>query len=321
MLTLAAGLVPERSRPGPSPSMSAVMVDVAVVVVTYNSARHIGALLNSLPAALGSLSHTTVVVDNGSWDESAAIVESRGDCTLVRSENVGYAAGVNVGVRRAGPSRAILVLNPDARLEPGSAHELFGALAEGVGIAAPRVTSEPGELVLSLRREPTLRRASGLGFTGLPMFSEYVTDPAAYRRAHTVDWALGAVLLIDRDCFDALSGFDESFFLYSEETDFCLRARDMGWRTMYVPSAGAMHIGGGSGQTGATHAMQIVNRVRLYRRRHGDVRAWLYLGLTVLSEVTWVARGHRHSWTAVVALVRPSRRPEELRCGAGILPA
>jgi GT2 family glycosyltransferase len=135
-----------------------------------------------------------------------------------------------------------------------------------------------------------------------------------------VDWALGAVLLMSRKCFDALGGWDESYFLYSEETDLSLRARDIGLLTRFEPNSVAIHIGGQSGRNNKTHAMQIVNRVRLYRRRNGVLASWCYYWLTVASELSWVARGHQQSRFAIAALLRPSLRPAELRCSDRLLP-
>jgi N-acetylglucosaminyl-diphospho-decaprenol L-rhamnosyltransferase len=215
----------------------------------------------------------------------------------------------------------VLVLNPDVRLHPGAVPALLAALAlPHTGIAAPKVLEPDGSLALSLRRDPSLGRALGLGRTGRPGLSEYVTDPREYDAPHVVDWALGAVLLVSRECHDRLGGWDESFFLYSEETDLCLRARDLGLLTRYTPDAVAEHIGGASGQSHSTHVMQIVNRVRLYARRHGVWSAWCYWGLTMLSELSWAARGNRQSWSAMAALLRPSRRPEVLGLGSTVLP-
>ena len=173
---------------------------------------------------------------------------------------------------------------------------------------------------MSLRREPTLLRALGLTATRLPALSEYVAQQEDYQRPTTVDWALGAVLLMSRACYDAVGGWDDSYFLYSEETDFCLRARDLGFTTRYEPAAVVVHIGGQSGQSDQTHSMQIVNRVRLYRRRHGLVAAWFYFFLTVASELSWLARGRAESRCAIRALLRPSLRPSELRCSDQLMP-
>lgn len=294
--------------------------DLAVVIVAYNSARVIGDLLDSLPTALGDLTADVVVVDNSSSDGTAALVRERGE-RVVESANVGFAAGINRGVREAADAPAVLVLNPDVRLRPGSVPPLVAALRRpGTGIVAPRILEADGTLFRSLRREPSLARAMGLNRTGSPFFSEYVDDAADYSRPGVSDWALGAVLLFSRECFDALGGWDETYFLYSEETDFCLRARDSGYLTRYEPESVAVHLGGGSGQDERTHAMQILNRVRLYRRRHSAAAAWAYYGLTVASESTWAVRAGARSRFALATLVRPSLRPAELGCSDRLLP-
>lgn len=298
------------------------VLDIAAVVVTYNSEDHIDALLDSLPEALGHLSHSVVVVDNGSSDRTLEVLARRSDCTVVRSTNDGYAAGINRAVQASPEARAVMILNPDATLDPGSAPRMLDALLKpGVGIVAPLVREKDGSLSPTLRRGPTLGRAGGLSFTGLPAFTERVEDPQEYTSEHEVDWAVGAILLVDGHCFRALNGLDESYFLYSEETDFSLRAKDAGWATVFTPLAGAMHIGGGSGESANTHTMKMLNRIRLYRRRTGARRAWLYFAITVLVEVRRAAFGHRRSRQTVRALLRPSRRPRQLDASAHFLPS
>ncbi|MBB5786253.1 glycosyltransferase [Jiangella mangrovi] len=296
-------------------------LDVAVAVVTYNSERHVADLLDSLPAAMGELSYSVVVVDNGSADGTVALLDARTDCTVVRSVNDGYAAGINRAVRSSPPASTVLVLNPDATLDPEAGPRMFDVVRKpGVGIVAPRTREADGSLSPTLRRTPTLGRVGGLSFTGLAMFAERIEDPRAYESEHEVDWAIGSILLVDRECFDALGGLDESYFLYSEETDFCLRARDLGWATVYTPEAGGMHVGGGSGENATTHTMQMINRIRLYRRRAGDRRAWGYFALTLLVELRRGILGHRNSWTTLRALVRPSTRPPMLGASDALLP-
>jgi N-acetylglucosaminyl-diphospho-decaprenol L-rhamnosyltransferase len=295
--------------------------DVAVVIVTHNSAHVVGDLLDSLPAALAGLVADVVVVDCGSTDGTAGFLAARGDCRVVRSANVGYAGGINRGVREAVPAAPILILNPDIRLHEKSVPPLLAALDdEQVGIVAPQVRSPQGTLEYSLRRDPTLLRALGLTRTRLPIFCEYLGDPAEYACPRSVDWALGAALLMSRKCYDAVGGWDETFFLYSEETDLALRARRAGLLTRYEPDAVVVHIGGQSGQSGRTHAMLMVNRVRLYRRRHGPIASWCYYGLAVARELSRVPRGHRESRSALAALLRPARRPAELGCSGARMP-
>jgi N-acetylglucosaminyl-diphospho-decaprenol L-rhamnosyltransferase len=301
--------------------ITSVRPDLAVIIVTYNSSHVIEDLLDSLPGALDGLRADVVVVDNGSTDGTADQVAARRDCRVVRSGNVGYSGGINRGVREAAAADAILILNPDARLTDRSVAPLLEALREpGTGIVVPQLRSATGTLEPSLRREPTLLRALGLERTGVAALAERIHDKAQYAYPHLVDWAQGAVVLMSRECFDALKGWDESYFLYSEEVDLSLRARDLGLLTRYEPRSVAVHIGGQSGQNDATHAMQIVNRVRLYRRRNGVLASWCYFWLAIAREVSWVMRGRRPSRFAIAALLKPSLRPVELGCSDRFLP-
>lgn len=301
--------------------MTAEQVDIAAVVVTFNSSEHVAQLLDSIPGAMGALTHSVVVVDNGSSDGTLAILDSRTDSNTIRSANDGYAAGINRAVKSSPGATAILVLNPDATLDPLSVPAMLEVLRRpGVGVVAPRVREKDGSLSPTLRRGPTMARVGGLSYTGRPFFTERIEDPAEYENEHEIEWAVGAILLVDMACYAALRGMDESYFLYSEETDFSLRAKDLGWITVYTPAAGAMHVGGGSGESATTHTMKIVNRVRLYRRRRGKLLASFYFVLTVLTEFRRAALGHDRSWPTLKALLRPSTRPPMLGACDSILP-
>lgn len=297
--------------------------EIAIIVVSHNSQDHIVQLLESIPKAAGRLQYRTVIIDNASSDQTRSLLEARLDCQLLESENVGYAAAINRGIRASPGADIVIVLNPDMILFEDSLAILTSALLQQdgrTGIVVPRVLDTSRSLQFSLRREPTLLRAAGLNWTRLPIFSEYVNQPAEYLRVHEVDWALGAAMAIRTEVLKTVGDWDESFFLYSEETDFCLRARDIGFRTLYIPSAVVMHEGGGSGRSSTTHIMQIVNRVRLYRKRHRLPASVIYYLLTIISELTWWARGHSQSRDALAALFRPSRRPQQLNASDSLLP-
>lgn len=293
---------------------------IDVVIVTFNSAAVIDGLLDSLPAACAGEAFRTVVVDNSSSDETVEVVRRRGDATLIESSNLGFGAGINVGVAALSGNGPILVLNPDVRLDPGAVVRLRDELIRRhAGVVVPRLRDERGCLARSLRREPTLRRSMGLGDSSFPGFSEIVNELEAYDKVHPVAWATGAVLLIDRACYDTLGGFDELFFMYSEETDFCLRARDVGQPTYFVPTAGAVHVGGGSGRNPDLYAMQVLNRVRLYRRRHRLAPTAVLLMLTTAREAAHALRGNRDSRRALSALLRWEDKPPLLMWPGGPL--
>ncbi len=250
--------------------------DCAVVIVTYNSADCIGELLSSLSRAAPGLRLRTVVVDNGSSDETVRVVHNTRGVTLIETKaNLGYAGGINVGRSFAGRYSALLILNPDVILQEGSVTRMHAALSDpGVGIVVPALVDSQGRQLLSLRREPTLPRAIGDGLFGSHVrwrpgwLSETVREESSYRIPHSVDWATGAVLLISAACDRVVGDWDERFFLYSEETDYAHRARTAGFRIQYLPSVHARHRMGASGASVHLGALMAVNRVR-YVEKHG----------------------------------------------------
>jgi GT2 family glycosyltransferase len=295
---------------------------VGVVVVSYNSADVLPGLLESLPAGLGGTSWCLIVVDNGSVDESVRVAQDLAPTSTVvqLGRNAGYAAGVNAGVAEASEATAVLVLNADVRLAPGCIAELLHALRKpGTGIAVPRLTDRHGEIIYSMRREPTLTRElleSLVPSRLLHRISDIgvmVMDPRTYTKETTVDWAEGSTQLISRECLDACGPWDESFFLFSEETEFGLRAKDLGYATRYVPTAAATHLEGGSAQDPAKWALLCRNKIWLFRRRNGRARSLAFHACAILREGTRAARGRATSRAALRVLVSPRR----LRAPAG----
>jgi N-acetylglucosaminyl-diphospho-decaprenol L-rhamnosyltransferase len=297
-----------------------VSTSVDVVVVTYNSATTIDALLDSLPAAAGEVGYRTVVVDNASVDTTREVVRGRGDALVVPAPNLGYAAGLNRGVAALDGSGPILMLNPDCVLAPGSLEQLVRAQEEtGAGIVVPQIRGTDGVLARSIRREPSVLRSVGLGDSRWPSLSEVVNEDEAYEQRHRVEWATGAVLLVSRECYLAVDGLDESFFMYSEETDLCLRARAAGHETVFEPTAGAVHVGGASGQSPELYAVQALNRVRLYRRTHGIAPSLVFMSLATGRELVKALGGDADARRALSALTRPSARPAMLPWRGSVL--
>jgi GT2 family glycosyltransferase/glycosyltransferase involved in cell wall biosynthesis len=293
-------------------------MDLIVALVTYNSEAVLAECLASLRAATAPIgSWRLVVADNASTDGSVALVEKLDPtATIVRlPRNLGYAAGVNAAIAATPGAGPVLVLNPDVRLEPEALVRMLRALHHpGTGIAVPRLEDAAGRLQRSLRREPTVLRALGQALLGersgrISSLGETVTRGRAYRRPVIADWATGAAMLISRPCLDAVGPWDESFFLYSEETDFALRARDAGFALRHVPDAGAVHLGGESESSPRLWSILTVNRVRLYRRRHGQAAGVAFAGAVLLGEAIRSLNGDGRHRAALRALLRPSTRP------------
>jgi GT2 family glycosyltransferase len=295
-------------------------VDCAVIIVTYNSARYIVGLLESLPAAANGLTYRVIIVDNGSVDGTADVVYGRPEVTFIETgANVGYAGGINIGRRHAGECSALAVLNPDLVLEPNALRVMFAALEDpNVGVAVPMLCEQDGILYQSLRREPTVASAIGDALFGSHFsrrpgwLSEMVRDSAEYRYRHTVDWATGAALLVSASCNRTVGAWDERFFLYSEEVDYAARVRAAGFRIDYVPEARARHRGGGSGQSPRLSVLMAVNRVRYIEKHRPGARA--YRAAVFLHELlrssdpvhrqALLAVTRRDSWPSVIASLK-----------------
>jgi GT2 family glycosyltransferase len=265
-------------------------VDCCIVVVTYNSDRHIVPFLESVGPAAGRLTWQVIVVDNGSSPRTAQLVRGRPGVTYVRSgSNLGYAGGINVGRAHAGPGDSLLVANPDVRLGPGALEALHRAVTEGGhGAAVPLLLNDRGRLSRSIRREPTITRQLGESLFGdhfgnrPSWLSEIVRDPREYERTHTVDWATGAIVMVSAECDAVVKDWDESYFLYSEEVDYAARIRGAGFSIAFVPEATAVHHEGGSGRPPSLVGLLVVNRLRYYRCRHGRCAATLYAAALLL---------------------------------------
>jgi GT2 family glycosyltransferase len=290
---------------------------VAAIVVTYNSQEVISDCLDSLGRALDGVHGSSIIVaDNRSHDGTCELADHHATrARLLRLDrNGGYAAGFNAGAAVAGPVDALLVLNPDVRLAPGSVLELLKVLAlPATGVAVPKVLSPEGQVDPDLKREPTVLRALGEAVLGghragrFEALGEMVTVPEQYEKPTCPDWAGGSVMLISRRCYDQLGEWDESFFHGSEETEFCLRARDHGWLVRYTPTAVAVHLGGGGEQSPYLRSLMVANRLELFRRRRGPARAAAYRGALLLNEALRAGRGPQH--LAALLTLLTGRRP------------
>ena len=267
--------------------------NVAVVVVTYNSASDISLLIDDLRVAALDRPLRVIVVDNHSSDGTADIVRGHTDIRLIESgENLGYSGAINVGLRFVGQCDTVLILNPDLRLAPDTVTRLLGALDDDrIGAIVPLMLDEDGGMWVSLRREPSLTRAIGDAFLGSRVWrnrpgflSEHDYRPASYLEAHDVDWATGAALLIPAAVVGEVGDWNEEFFLFSEETDYLRRIRECGRRIRFEPSAVVQHRRGGSG-TRELATLMAVSRVRYAERHHGWAYSAVFRAVVALAEL------------------------------------
>lgn len=265
--------------------------DVAVVVVTYNSENDAPQLLDSLRPETKDQSIKVIVADNSPAPSTVEALAAFDDILVFHTGgNLGYAGGINAAMERAGTADAYLVLNPDMRVERGSVKVLREKMtASGAGVVVPLLRDDDGTTYPSLRREPSVSRALGDAVFGSKLaarpgwLSEIDLRDESYLHSHKVDWATGAALLIRRDIAEQVGDWDEDYFLYSEETDYLRRVRDLGAEVWFEPQARMLHSRGGSGTSLALDALMAINRIKYVRKFHTARYAVAFHGAVLLA--------------------------------------
>jgi len=268
------------------------MPELAVVIVNHNAGAYLLRCLRSVLERSGDVELEIVVVDNASTDGSAeeaaaAFPQAR----LIRCENRGFAAGVNVGIR-ATSAPSVLVLNPDVEIVSGTLAELV-RLAEArprAGVIGPRILNPDGTVYPSGRTVPSLATAVGHAFLGPvwprnPFTRRYHLADWDRTTERRVDWISGAAFLLRRRALEEVGPLDERFFLYAEEVDLFTRLREAGWEIVFTPSLEVVHEQGVS--TGRSRRMHLIHAESVYRyfekhHAHGWRRALLPLARLVL---------------------------------------
>ena len=297
-----------------------VSAHIAVVIVTFNSGDVLAGCLRTIATQTAVHLSAVVVADNDSEDDCVAIAEAATDLpirTVQLGRNAGYAAAINAGIATLDLRKldAVFVVNPDCRLRPDTLNRLAQALRQpGRAIAAPLMLNPGGSLQPSLRRTPAIGRALaeaviGGGLAGrIGTLGELVVNPREYEHPGRAVWATGAAMLLSADAIRDLGPWDESFLLYSEETEYCLRAADRGWTLWYEPAAVVEHIGGESATNPTLYALMVANKVRLFRRRRSAPAGFAYYLVVVLGEAIRALAGRRTARASLIALLKPSRR-------------
>jgi GT2 family glycosyltransferase len=288
------------------------MIDVSVLVVSHNSAAFLARCLESVARRTGGLSIETCVIDNASSDDSVDIATGRpGVRVVANGANRGFAAGVNQGIASTS-GRYVLWLNPDAVFVSDGLRALVAYLDAhpSVGIIGPRILDPDGGRQRSARAFPSYdwavaHRHSLLTrlFPNNPYSRRYLLGDLDLSVPQAVDWVSGAALLHRRELVERIGGLDEAFFMYCEDVDFCLRARQAGWTTAYHPAFEVQHEVAGSTRS-QPRAMLVERHRSLWRyyskhfHRHPLVDSvawaaiWSRCGLVVAQETA--RRWRRH---------------------------
>jgi hypothetical protein len=259
-------------------------VELSIITVNYKRPDLVDQLLTSLSAFPPPFPHEIIVVDNASGDGSIeSLKPMHPDARYVGLEkNIGFGAGNNRGIAQAS-GRILILINPDSVLREETFAGPVGFLDShpDVGILGLKVFTPDGLLEQTARGFPSastglfgrstflgqLAQKSKLGRSPVAK-KNLMVDPDA-TEPYEVDWVSGTAMVIRRECWDAIGGFDEEFFMYWEDADFCHRALKAGYRTMYFPGAKIFHSACGSSSKDPIPAIRYFhNSAYLYLTRH-----------------------------------------------------
>jgi GT2 family glycosyltransferase len=311
--------------------------ELSVIIVSYNTREMTLDCLRALHDELGDRSAEVWLVDNASSDGSAAAIRAAfPQVLLIENErNAGFGAANNQAMRQA-RGKFFLLLNSDAFPKPGAVAALIDYLREHprTAVVGPRLLNADGSLQRSCYRFPTPLHVWSHNLWVAAVLPQHPVLGDYRRWAHdterSVDWVIGACLLVRREAYEQVGGFDEAFFMYAEETDWQRRLRASGWEIAFTPEAEVTHLGGASGASEKERVREyFFGSLDHYTRKHHGLPGLVSLRLAMtigcsMRALLWGlvlagAPGRRaaaqkrvrtNSWLVLRQMSRPYRRPE-----------
>ena len=246
---------------------------VSIIILTYNSEQYIERLVESVYEFNKGLNIEVIVVDNLSNDKTIDKVNKLGKKVrlVVNKKNIGFAAGINSGVKQSA-GKYLLFINPDCEWKSGSIkdflrvverNELIGIVGGKLSTSDRKIEKSAGKFLGILESIPTafgLDEAAGVRFSP--------------KKIQKVDYVSGAFMMVKKNVFDQLSGFDENLFMYIEDMEFCFRAKKKGVLTYFTPEAEAIHHLHGSSNRGFA-VSNIYNGIFYFQKKHKGVLSYL----------------------------------------------
>lgn len=247
-------------------------LDLSIIIVTYNSSQVILRCIDAVKEAINASSFELIVVDNGSIDDTRKLAkEAFPEIKLISStENLGFAKAVNMGVGRSKGS-LLLILNPDVFIESGIEPTLgFMRSDDRIGAVGIKLISEGATqpYTCGFRYSVVDLAFNHLGLGKRPWRSEAPID---------VDWVSGAAMFIRKKAFVIVSGFDEHFFMFFEDQDFCLRLKEERFRVVFFPLTSAAHLHGRSSGVSSLSMREYYDRSEdlFFEKHFGKKRQFL----------------------------------------------
>lgn len=307
---------PLASPPNPALADCPAVGSVGVIVVSYNTRDKTLACIESIYAQQSGYRVHVLVVDNDSWDGSAGAIRKRfPHVDVIESgSNLGFARAVNLAADHSREDY-LLLLNPDALLQPGSLAALVG-FAEAkpqYGVYGGRIVDGNGVTdrsscwgAPSLWSLACFASGASTAFAGSRIFDPESLGSWQRNTVREVPVVTGCLLLVRRDDFLAIGGMDPRYFLYSEDAEFCLRAKGLGYRSVIVPNAIIQHEGGAASRDngGSKMCMVMAGKATMLRATWSPAKAragvrLLRAGAGLRAFLERLSKRERRMWTEV----------------------
>lgn len=279
-------------------------MDLSIVIVTWNSENWIKRCLSSIFKHTSEIDFEVIVIDNKSEDKTVQLAMNSftGVKVIENQVNKGWATAVNQGIEAA-TGKYICVLNPDTELVDRTMEQLVTFMEEypQVGVTGPHLINEDGSTQRSIRRRPRLRDQLmiilklHIAFPDAKALQHYLWRDFNYQAMQEVEQIMGACMMIRREVFDQVGIFDETFFLWFDEVDFCRRVYDRSnYKIFYNPHIHLTHAGGDSFDKVRQLQKQkwYLKSLRYYFRKHGHWWSWFVVTFfSPLSSVLGIMSG------------------------------
>lgn len=295
------------------------MLDLAIIIVNYNTSDLLRNCLNSIYQSQGDLSYTVVVVDNASPDDSAAMVRTEfRQAKLIGSQvNGGFAYANNLGLRHVGfgevgssqleAPRYALLLNPDTVLPPTTLAQMvaFMDARPEVGAAGPKLVLPDGSLDLACRRSFPTPEVSFYRMVGLSklwshsrLFGRYNMTYVDPDQLTEVDSVVGAFMLVRREAITQAGLLDETYFMYGEDLDWSYQIKANGWKIFYNPAVTVTHVKRAASRHSLKAQVEFYRAMDIFYRKHyaASTPFWLHSLVVLGINIPWLLYRLKYRW-------------------------
>lgn len=263
------------------------MAKLSIVIVSYNTKDVLKQCINSIKSIIKSVDYEIVIVDNNSTDDTKKYlkkIKNKKIKTIFNKENLGFAAGNNIGIKKS-KSKYILLLNSDTYFKNDFLGKLLTWMEnhKKAGIASCALKNKDGSVQGTGGYFPNLLRVISwmLFIDDIPLInrlvkpfhphspkSPFYKGDELFKKEKQQDWVTGAFFLLKKKVVDQVGWLDEKYFMYTEETDFCYRAKKKGWQVWLLPQWNITHLGGASSTASLSILYECKGVKRFYRKHY-----------------------------------------------------